>query len=104
MKKKIITVLLAMSMAVRLAACGSASSSNTDSKNPSDTESAETAKSSDDSKSDTSSKSVPSEVTEDNISDFPVTDESEFELEISKCDKIQLITVHLEKGKMKYEG
>lgn len=80
MKKRIITIMLAMTMAVGLAACGSASGSSTDSKNSSDTESTEISKSSDDSKSDTSSKSVPTEVTEDNISDFPVTDESEFEL------------------------
>ena len=84
MKKKMLTILLAMSMAVGLAACGSASGSSdstTSSEESSDTESAETAKSSDDSKSDASSKSVPSEVTEDNIADFPVTDESEFTLE-----------------------
>lgn len=77
MKRKLVSILLACAISVSLAACGSSASSN----DASDSNETTTETASEDSKSDTSSKDVPSEVTEDNIADFPVTDASEFTLE-----------------------
>lgn len=81
MRRKLVSVLLTCAMSFSLAACGSSgSSTGNDTSDSSDTDSTEadaSSDASDDSKDEKSSK-APSEVTADNLTDFPITDSSRF--------------------------
>ena len=72
MKKKIITVLLAMTMAVGLAACGSTETSSTNENTNQESTTDDTASDTSDESTDDNENS-PSEVTPDTLKDFPVS-------------------------------